>query len=540
MSTIQINAAHTGIASLQSVHDDTGAILAALSNQYTRENSDGSRITFSGSGFTYDGTSFPTGGTVTDFAYTDSSGTTTYLAISGLNTALTDIAAQYADFGYFALLTDGNDTATIDATGSAGIPIELDAGGGDDNVTGGAGNDVLNGGAGNDTIHGGEGDDTITHLSGADYFYAGAGNDTVVYDGSADTAAMNLGLYNGYMRLMANGATSQFHEFERFEITGGSGNDSMAGYGDAVDIFHGNGGNDTLSGAGGADKLYGGDGDDTLNAGESYASAGIPDADVVDGGDGTDYATLNFSQATADQTIDFSQAAGAGSLTLLGGTTLTSIERINFTSGSGNDTFTGTLLDDMILGGDGDDTFYITTDGGSDNLQGQDGYDTFIFDGSSLSDAVNFSWSSNNARFNLTFSGNTDYLYHGEHFEITGGSGNDAITAYNQGLDDVFTGNGGNDTLRGYNGNDTLSGGDGNDTLDGGTGDDVLTGGDGDDTLTSGGQTVSGVADTDSLDGGAGTDYAIVDLSTLGRRPHARLPRRRDGDDHLRHDVDLD
>ena len=199
----------------------------------------------------------------------------------------------------------------------------------------------------------------------------------------------------------------------------------------------------------------------------------------------------------------------------ISGTTLTSIERVNFTSGSGNDTFTGTLLNDTIRGGDGDDTFYITTDGGSDNLQGQDGYDTFIFDGSSLSDAVNFSWSSNNARFNLTFSGNTDYLYHGEHFEITGGSGNDTITAYNQGLDDVFTGNGGNDTLRGYNGNDTLSGGDGNDTLDGGTGDDVLTGGDGDDTLTSGGQTVSGVADTDSLDGGAGTDYAIVDLSTL-------------------------
>ncbi|WP_414534260.1 calcium-binding protein, partial [Dolichospermum circinale] len=55
---------------------------------------------------------------------------------------------------------------------------------------------------------------------------------------------------------------------------------------------------------------------------------------------------------------------------------------------------------------------------------------------------------------------------------LTGGSGNDSLTATN--VWSLIFGGAGNDNLVGGVGKDTLSGGAGNDILNGGAGDDIL------------------------------------------------------------------
>ena len=132
----------------------------------------------------------------------------------------------------------GDDIIAIGSTVFA--PTNIDAGTGNDQVTGGSGNDVINGNDGNDLINTGEGRNTV---AGA------AGNDTIT--GGQD----------------------------RDRIYGGDGNDSLTGLG-GKDIVVGDAGADVLIGGTSADSLYGGVGDDVLN--------GNNGADLIDGGAGTD------------------------------------------------------------------------------------------------------------------------------------------------------------------------------------------------------------------------------------------------------------
>jgi Ca2+-binding RTX toxin-like protein len=65
-------------------------------------------------------------------------------------------------------------------------------------------------------------------------------------------------------------------------ISAGEGNDTVYG-GDGDDIIHGNSGNDLINGGRGVDHMDGGDGDDTFAAADGTQ-------DVIDGGDGKDFA----------------------------------------------------------------------------------------------------------------------------------------------------------------------------------------------------------------------------------------------------------
>lgn len=146
-----------------------------------------------------------------------------------------------ADFDRVVVLCgDGADVLTTDATVS--VPIYVDGGLGNDNLTGGSGNDTLTGGAGKNTLWGGAGDDRINGSGGRDLAYGGAGNDRVYGNGGDDTLD-------------------------------GGGN---------VDRLWGGDGNDLLIGGGSNDKLYGDAGDDVL--------LGRVGADLIDGGDGSDTA----------------------------------------------------------------------------------------------------------------------------------------------------------------------------------------------------------------------------------------------------------
>ena len=85
----------------------------------------------------------------------------------------------------------GNDTLTTGP--GVTIPMNVDAGPGDDNITTGDGADVINGGDGVDTLNGGAGGDRILGNPGNDVMNGGAGDDTLVWNNGDGTDQMDGG-----------------------------------------------------------------------------------------------------------------------------------------------------------------------------------------------------------------------------------------------------------------------------------------------------------------------------------------------------------
>lgn len=134
-------------------------------------------------------------------------------------------------------------------------------------------------------------------------------------------------------------------------IDGGAGDDELHG-GRGDDIVNGAAGNDDIFGHVGDDTLIGGEGDDALNGGDG--------ADSLDGGDGND-----------------ALLGSLGNDTLVGGNG----EDVLF-GGSGDDVLDGRDDDskDFLNGGAGDDVLLA---GVGDNLNGGDGFDTFVMEADS-------------------------------------------------------------------------------------------------------------------------------------------------------------
>lgn len=98
--------------------------------------------------------------------------------------------------------------------------------------------------------------------------------------------------------------------------------------------------------------------------------------DEIDGGTGSDFATIDRSESHRDFVFDIGTGAPQ---TLIDGTTVANIERIKFEAGSGDDSLSGGALDDELVGGAGDDV--LGGRGGNDILKGGAGNDTAVFVG---------------------------------------------------------------------------------------------------------------------------------------------------------------
>ncbi len=380
---------------------------------------------------------------------------------------------------------DGNDQLIGNAGNDA-----LSGGAGDDNLSGGDGIDVLSGGAGNDTladaagsggaIDGGSGIDvlnldrststadeiftvntaaaggasfttsdgtTITgietiqlvtgsgndrvtlvpYVANSQSWDAGAGTDRATVDFSAlSQRVLTVDITGGVaFRPDGGGYDVTLRNVENFSVIGGSGNDSLSARG-GDDVLVGNGGGDNLFGGGGNDSLFGGEGNDNLS-------------------------TLDRSASTANEVFTVNTAAAGGaSFTTSDGTSVTGIELLNLSTGSGNDQVTYVLTP-------------VTPNAGQVFSTG-DGRDRLALDFSAFDTAVSVfrlndgSWeaSTNGRNFSVR-------AYGVEDFTITGGSADDNITTGDG--DDVLVGNGGGDNLFGGGGNDSLFGGEGNDNL---------------------------------------------------------------------------
>ena len=370
-------------------------------------------------------------------------------------------------------------------------------------LIGNTGNNVLDGGSGADIMIGGLGDDIYYVDNSADVVSeeASSGNDTVVatvsYTLSANTEALTLA---------------------------GTGNIDATGN-RLANVLIGTRGNNVLDGQSGADLMIGGEGDDTYMVDD--------EGDVVIEGPNTGKDTVVSSLYSG-----YTLGADIENLILVGpvGVKGTGNALDNYIKGNNSyNVLDGGAGADIMVGGLGNDTYYVDNAGDVVTENAREGSDLVISSisyslGANVEDltltgtaAINATGNSlvngingNDGNNIIDGGGGADFMF--------GGSGNDTyyvdntsdhITEFHNGgidtvissrsytlsdnvekltltgvthiagtgnaLANVIIGNDGDNHLSGLAGNDTLSGGLGNDTLDGGKGADIMKGGAGDD-----------------------------------------------------------
>jgi len=255
--------------------------------------------------------------------------------------------------------------------------------------------------------------------------------------------------------------------------------------------------------------------------------------------------------------------------------------QLTMNGGLGNDAFFGSEGNDLINGGDGDDTalmgagddvFVWNPGDDNDTIEGQDGFDTMLFNGANIAEKIDISANGARVRFTRDVASVVMDLNDVEGIDFTARGGADQITVHDLSGTDVTeinlnlesapgsgTGDGAADSVIvfGTNGDDvavvvgdasgtsvlglaarvnitgaeaaldrlTLNMVDGDDvvdassmaagaiqlSVDGGNGDDILLGGAGDDNLSgaAGDDVLIGGPGQDVLDGGAGDNVVI-------------------------------
>ncbi len=398
---------------------------------------------------------------------------TTATAVSTATTALNVDASN---------LTNG-----VSMTGNAGANT-LTGTDFDDTITGGLGSDTLQGGDGNDLFLFGN-----SNFTALEVVNGGSGTDVFRFTGGSSTAATTVTLTDNVSNVeifeiaTGTGATGVFTGTLSINMNASAITDngvSMTGN-SGINTLTGTAFDDVLDGNGGRDTLNGGAGNDTFKLTNNLHFAA---GEIMDGSTGND--TLNYTGAAATLTlttgirnIEF-MTVTSGSAAINVNAAAVTTNGMTITGNDGNNTITGTALNDTLSGGDG-------IADGSDTLNGGAGIDTVDYSGATGNITMDLS---SGAAQNTGGAG-TDTVTNIEN--ITGGSGNDTLSGTTG--DNVIIGGNGNDTLSGGSGNDTLTGGTGNDILTGGTGTDSLSGGDDVDTL-------NGDNSDSLLDGGNGTD----------------------------------
>lgn len=392
------------------------------------------------------------------------------------------------------------------------------------------GKDTILGGAGDDNLQGGEGDDSLVGGAGADIISGGSGIDTVSYASSSAKVTVDLtrtergmadprtvghdeGMGDALIGIESVVGSAGDDEFfasvDAVTISGGAGIDTVdyhkhtslletdpgviadlsgavAGTGwasgdafDGIENLVGTQGKDTLYGDAGANLIEGGAGDDTVQGrlGNDTLDGGL----ALDGGLGQN--TLSYADRAAGTgvTVDLSSTADAnGFITVsIGSGANQETDKVknfaNVVGGAGNDSLTGSALDNKLEGGEGADALVGLA--GADSLFGGLGDDTLaggegadVLDGGEGQDLASYAAAA--AAVTVDLSGR--------------------LTAMGEAMGDTFN------SIEGLIGsafNDVLGAADAGSNLQAGAGDDVLYSGRG----------------ADSLEGGDGVDVVSYD-----------------------------
>jgi Ca2+-binding RTX toxin-like protein len=278
-------------------------------------------------------------------------------------------------------------------------------------------------------------------------------------------------------------------------LTGGRGNDRLDGLaGD--DSLSGGERHDTLDGGLGADTMVGGSDDDSYYVDHIGDRVIETPSQLAD----TDTVFSSIAEYTLPDNVEVLQLVGAAvkGIGNAGANRLVGTDGDNVLDGAG--------LNDTLVGGAGNDTYYYYEDPAGINGRLR----TFIEErpDGGIDEVIA------NTILDTRLAANI------ENITLLAFGGFNGLVAYGNQLGNRITGtadgnslfgNDGADTLRGLDGGDELVGGNGNDVLDGGLGDDTMSGDDGDDTYV-----------VDSLwdvitESGAGFDTVRTSLNwTLG------------------------
>ena len=386
-----------------------------------------------------------------------------------------------------AVGTDFNDTIL----GNAGNDT-IGGFGGDDSLLGGDDNDFINGGNGADTLDGGNGNDLIMGGDGTDRIFGGNGNDSIdAGAGAGDLVAFN---HTGGQAVSATISAIGGSAGGNYAIvtSASQGNDTIINF-EALEGSRENDGFTINSAATDNAQLYiyGGIGADTIAVNIGNNSVLTSYNTTTGGANFTRGVIVDLNAGTADD--------GRGGIDSLIG-----VRGVN-----------GSSFGDTILGSIFNDRF--RENGGSDSINGRDGFDLLDYSGSSASQPVSVNLAAERASDGR---GGTDTVISMEY--VWGGEGNDTIIG--NAADNELRGGSGNDTILGGNGADTLDGGNGDDALRGETGADLLIGGAGNDTLNAdvgtGSRLIGGEGNdwltgapgsADTLDGGNGLDVVFYE-----------------------------
>lgn len=224
---------------------------------------------------------------------------------------------------------------------------------------------------------------------------------------------------NGSLKQRVVTTVSANGEALKYDITGGSTNETITG-GD---------GNDTLNGGAGSDTLIGGKGNDI------YVVDSTTDVVTENVGEGTD---------TILSSVTLTLGSNIENLTLIGSGPM------NGTGNALSNVLIGNSATNTLSGADGDDT--LIGGAGADVLNGGNGFDRASYYGAASAVTVNLSNMASNK----------------------GDAQGDTYSSI-----EAVEGSSYGDTLIGSTGADSLYGGDGDDTLNGRSGADVLVGGNG-------------------------------------------------------------
>lgn len=481
----------------------------------------------------------------------------------------------------------GDDTVTATTLPAGVIKLTIDGGAGCDTILGSQGADVLLGGEGDDFIFGDNGNDTALLGAGNDLFQwdPGDGNDTIEGGADFDTMLFNGSGASENIDILANGGRALFlrnvasvvmdlNDVERIDFNALGGADNIV-VGDLsgtdvteidIDLRGPNGGGDGATDTVTANGTNGADAFGVAGDAAGVTVFGLQAAVNIDFHDGDDRLTLNG--LGGDDVINASGLEADGiKLTMNGG-----LGQDVLIGGEGDDLFNGGDGNDTALMGAGDDTFVWNPGDDNDTLEGQDGFDTMLFNGANAAEQINIFANGGRVLFtrdiaNVTMDLNDveaiDFNALGGADNITvqdlsgtdvtevnvslastiggtagdaaadtvnanGTNGDDIAILFGQGSDlsalglaaqiNVTGAEAANDriVIRGLGGDDVIeasgvAAGAMQLTLDGGEGNDILIGGDGNDTLLGGNgdDVLVGGLGNDVLDGGAGDDTII-------------------------------
>ena len=308
----------------------------------------------------------------------------------------------------------GNDNIIATAVSATGPSLEIDAGAGDDRISGSQGADTILGGDGNDVVFGDNGNDVAFLGNGNDTFTwdPGDGSDLVDGEGGIDTLDFNGSAASENISISANAGRATFfrdvanvtmdtNDVERlqFDALGGADNivvNDMTGTEVTNVIVNLGATNGATTGDAAVDSVSvigsaGADGVSIVNAGAAVEVRGLATRVSITGAEAASD-RLEVHAGAGDDTLDASGTSSRIQLGLFGD--------------AGNDRIIGSAGADFINGGGGTDTvsmgagndrFQWNPGEGSDFIDGQAGFDTHEFNGSNADEQFALSASGGHA-----------------------------------------------------------------------------------------------------------------------------------------------